>query len=87
MKKPLECFKYERPVKLIVFNCDKKKKVKEIKNKIRDLYGIGKSSIHITDTKKDAIYLSKLCLNRNSLHLLNYSKKIRFLIFLLKLLH
>lgn len=74
-KKLLECFKYERPVKLIVFNCDKKKKVKEIKNKIRDLYGIGKSSIHITDTKKDAIYLSKLCLNRNSLHLLNYSKK------------
>lgn len=43
------------------------------KNKIRALFNIDKHSIHITDTKDEAIRVSTLLFNENSIHFLNYA--------------
>ena len=45
----------------------------KLKNKIRDIYKIENHSIHITDTKEEAIEAAELLLNENSIHLANYS--------------
>lgn len=44
----------------------------ELKNKIRDIYQIENHSIHITDTKDEAIEAAELVFNENSIHLANY---------------
>lgn len=44
----------------------------ELKSKIRDIYQIENHSIHITDTKEEAIEASELLFNENSIHLANY---------------
>lgn len=44
----------------------------ELKSKIRDIYQIENHSIHITDTKEEAIEAAELLLNENSIHLANY---------------
>ncbi len=44
----------------------------ELKSKIRDIYQIENHSIHITDTKDEAIEASELLFNENSIHLANY---------------
>ena len=49
-------------------------KVREIKEEVRNIYNIGFSSVHITDTKEEAIEISRLLFNENGLHFLNYAK-------------
>jgi hypothetical protein len=73
-KKFIDCFNKNDPVMVCAFHCDNKKIVKEIKDNIRSICGIEKSSIHITDNKLEALYLAKLCFNKNSIHFLNNSK-------------
>lgn len=46
----------------------------DIKNKIRDIYKIENSSIHITDNQEETIQLANLIFNKNSLHYLNHAK-------------
>jgi hypothetical protein len=45
-----------------------------LKQEIRQLYGIGKGSIHMSDTKSQAIDIAKLVLNENSLAHINQTK-------------
>ena len=49
-----------------------------LKDQIRDLYGIGKSSVHITDTHAEAVEISQLLLNHNGRHFLEYGAPMRF---------
>lgn len=72
--KLIECFKNFNALKIYFFNADSLKKVANIKNTIRDLFKIGKHSIHISDTKKEAQRIANLVLNKNAIHFLNYAK-------------
>ncbi len=77
--KLVECFKSFDPVQIIAFQTDKLDETLEIKKKIRTLFNIGKNSIHITDTKEEALRVSRLVFNDNSIHFLNYAKPNRYL--------
>lgn len=72
--KLIECFDKKGPVIVYAFHCNSIRAVKLLKDNIRKLCGIGKSSIHITDSKKESLYLAKLCFNNNGLHFLNNLK-------------
>ena len=50
------------------------KKVLDTKKKIRELYSIGKHSIHITDTRSQAMDVAKMLLNKHSLRYINNTK-------------
>jgi len=45
-----------------------------MKQRIRELYKMGKHSIHITDTHSQALGVAKLVLNKHSLRYINYTK-------------
>lgn len=49
LEKVHQCFKVEKPVKIIVFDSTSVNEV-SLKNKIRTKFGMGKHSIHITDS-------------------------------------
>ncbi len=73
-QKLLECFPRFEEFQIIVFQSESLEKVQEIKKNVRDIYNIGYSSIHITDTKEEAIRISQFLFNDNGLHFLNNSK-------------
>ena len=72
--KLVECFKGANTVRFFAFQAASLSDVLDIKEKVRSLFNIGKHSIHITDTKEEAIQLSRLVFNNNSVHFLNYGK-------------
>ncbi|WP_111638652.1 hypothetical protein [Marinomonas shanghaiensis] len=78
-QKLFECFTDFKPLTVIMFQSDSLEQVQALKKKVRAINGIGFSSIHITDTKEEAIRISKLIFNENGLHFLNHAKpyKIR----------
>lgn len=76
--KLIECFKNFNPLRVVAFQADTLEKVFEIKNKIRALFNIGKHSIHITDTKDEAIRVSRLLFNENSIHFLNHADPYKY---------
>jgi len=75
--KLVECFTSFDPVKVIVFQADNLKSVQKIKEHFREVFDIGKHSIHITDTKEEAQHVSQVIFNDNSIHFLNYAKPNR----------
>lgn len=68
------CYEKSEIVTVYVLECDNFKKIVELKKNIRDIFQIGKNSIHITDTKFKAIRLVNLLLNNNSVNFLNTGK-------------
>ena len=50
----------------------------ELKSKIRDIYRIENHSIHITDTKDEAVEAAELLLNENSIHFANYGNPLKY---------
>ena len=79
MSKVTECFKDTNPVRIIVFTSNDLNEVIDIKNKIRQIYNLGKHSIHITDNKSEALKISKLILNPNSLHFMNNGRPYKYI--------
>ena len=77
-KKLIECFPVFKPITVLVFQSETIEDVKIIKEKVRQVHGIGFSSIHITDSKEEAIRISKLIFNENGIHFLNYAKPYRY---------
>lgn len=75
--KLIECFKTFEPVKVIAFRSETHADVIALKERVRRMFNLGKHSIHITDTKEEAIKAGRLVFNRNSLHFLNYAQPIR----------
>ncbi len=69
--KAIECFRNFNPVRIIFFQSDDFNEVLKIKEKVREIYKIGKHSIHITDTKEEAVKVSRVVLNKNGIHFLN----------------
>ena len=76
--KLVECFKKSGPLRVVAFQADSLATVQTIKEKIRNIFGIGKHSIHISDTKEEAIRVARILFNRNSIHFLNHGKPNRF---------
>ncbi len=77
--KLVECFKTFDPVKVIAFQADSLDEVLKIKENIREVFAVGKHSIHITDTKEEAIRTARIVFNDNSIHFLNYAKPNKYL--------
>ena len=71
-KKLVECFPNFNSFTVIVFQEESLEKVRDIKEEVRKIYNIGYSSVHITDTKNEAVEISRFLLNDNALHFLNY---------------
>ena len=65
------CFASSGPLRVYLFHDDSHLSVLHKKNLIREIFGIGKHSIHITDTYEDAVRLSTLLFNDNSINFLH----------------
>jgi len=76
--KYIECFRNLSPVRVFAFQAENLEAVLSIKNRIRNLFGIGKHSIHINDTHNEAIRISRLLFNENSIHFLNYATPYKY---------
>lgn len=72
--KLVECFKSFDPVRVVAFQANSLDEVLKIKDKIRALFNVGKHSVHITDTKEEAIRTARVVFNDNSVHFLNYAR-------------
>ncbi|MCG6202761.1 hypothetical protein [Psychromonas antarctica] len=77
--KLVECFKKYGDVRFIAFQGKSLDDVLIIKEKVRKLFNVGKHSIHITDTKPEALELSRLVFNDNAVHFLNYAKPNKYI--------
>lgn len=76
--KVVPCYAENHPLRLFVFQADSLAEVLEIKNRVRALFGKGKHSIHINDTKAEALTIARALLNQNAIHFLNHAKPNRF---------
>lgn len=76
--KLIECFKTFDPVRIIAFQADNVEKVSQVKEQVRELFNVGKHSIHITDTKAEAIRIARMVFNKNSIHFLNQAKPNKY---------
>ena len=78
-QKLVECFpENQYRIKVVVFQEDLIDKVREIKEKIRNICNIGYSSVHITDIKEEAMRVSELIFNENGIHFLNYANPYKY---------
>ena len=71
-EKARNCWDKKRPLLSFVIESDTLARVLHIKAHIRDMFGIGNHSIHITDDQKETVYIADILYNENSLHVLNY---------------
>ena len=78
-EKLAECFKTFDPIKVIAFQAESLEQVLKIKETIRKTFNVGKHSIHITDTKEEAIRTAQIVFNDNSIHFLNYAKPNKYI--------
>lgn len=76
--KLVECFKTSNPMRVIAFQAESYDEVLSIKEKIREVFQIDKHSVHITDTDSDALRVSRLLFNENSVHFLNYADPYKY---------
>lgn len=76
--KLVECFKTAGPMRAIAFQAASLQQVQSIKADIRAAFAIGKHSIHISDSKDEAVRIARILFNRNSIHFLNHSNPNKF---------
>jgi hypothetical protein len=77
-QKVLECFPNLNPFFVVVFSRMKIEEVRELKKRIRALADLEFSSVHITDTKTEAIQIADLLFRDNGLHFINSSTPYRY---------
>lgn len=83
--KSRECFNKSGPVRVVAFQAASLNEVLQIKDSIREVFKIGKHSIHITDTMEEAKHSAQMIFNKNGVHFLNFAKPNKFLDFHRKL--
>lgn len=79
--KVMECFKTFDPVRVVAFQAENLDQVLDIKEQIRRIFNVGKHSIHITDTKEEAMRVANVVFNDNSIHFLNHAKPNKYVDF------
>ena len=73
-EKFVECFPNSSPATMVVFQSPGGlEEVRELKQKIRSINGIGFSSIHVTDNAEETLRLVQLLCNENGAHFLNHA--------------
>ncbi|MCP9482821.1 hypothetical protein NNA36_12690 [Shimia sp. CNT1-13L.2] len=77
-RKLMACFSGRDPLRVLVFDAPPERDRVALKDDIRGIYGIGKSSIHITDTHAEAVELARLLFNANARHFLDHAKPTAF---------
>lgn len=78
MNKVVKCFANDGPLRVFLFQSGSLEEVLTIKDKVREIFNVGKHSIHITDTRDEVLRLSKVLFNENSIHFLNNAKPNTF---------
>jgi len=76
--KIVECFKNFDFFDVVAFQASSLNKTLKIKDNIRRVFNVGKHSIHITDSKSEAVRVARIVFNNNSLHFLNHAKPNRY---------
>lgn len=76
--KLVECFRNFESFSVVAFQTDDMASVLKVKNKIRKIAGIGKHSVHITDTKEEAIRCARTVFSDNGIHFLNHGCPNRY---------
>ena len=76
--KLVKCFESFNDLRVVAFQAKSLDEVLSIKEKVRVLFSIGKHSIHITDTKREAIQTARILFNENSIHFLNYGDPCKY---------
>lgn len=77
-QKLIECFPTLQAYTVVAFQANSLAEVREIKEKVRAIYNIGFSSVHITDTKEEAVNISNLLFNENGLHFLEHATPYKY---------
>ncbi|KEO50862.1 hypothetical protein [Thioclava pacifica] len=77
-RKLMECFSGPGPLRVLIFDAPPERDRVALKDEIRALYKIAKSSVHITDTHAEAVELAHLLLNPNARHFLEYGEPMAF---------
>lgn len=77
-RKLMECFSGPGPLRVLVFDAPPDRDRVALKDEIRALYRIAKSSVHITDTHREAVELAHLLLNPNARHFLEHGHPMAF---------
>ncbi len=75
------CFGNKGEVTFIFFRESSLENVIAIKELVREMVGIGKHSVHITDTRQEALMLSRTLLSYGGLKVLNNAKPWKFPIY------
>lgn len=70
------CFTQEGPLRLFLFEAHDPASAVKAKSEIRDLFGIGKHSMHINDSHEETLRVAEALLNENSLHHLEHAAPI-----------
>ena len=65
------CFKFAQRTKVYLVESDDADGLMEAKRLIRQIYNIGKDSVHINDTHEETLRIAKSVFNDNSIHFLN----------------
>ncbi len=68
------CFTQNNPMRIYLIECDQLDDVMQAKNKIRNIFKIGKHSVHINDHHEETLRLAKVFFNQNSIHFLNHAR-------------
>lgn len=77
--KLVECFKTFDPIRVVAFQANSLDEVVKIKDEIRGIFNAGKHSVHITDTREEAIRVARVAFNENGIHFLNYAKPNKYI--------
>ena len=79
-QKRFECFPPQKPKRatVIAFQADSLLAVQAVKENVRSICGIGFSSVHVTDTKLEALGVAGLVFSENGTHFLNHANPRRF---------
>lgn len=73
-QKLVECFPRGGEVTVIAFQAPNGlSQVRDIKERVRQINAIGYSSVHITDSRKEALDIASLLFSHNGLHYLNHA--------------
>ncbi len=76
--KLMECFTGSAPLRVYVFQADSLDEVVGIKERVRELFRVGKHSVHITDTHEESVRIGRVLLNANSLHFMEHGTPSKF---------
>lgn len=72
------CYYPGNSTKVVIFEGGNLNQVLQLKEKVRNVFGLDKHSIHISDSKEESKLMSELLLNENSRHALNYGNPHKF---------